>query len=87
MRTTIKLADLLDTVNRRNRESTCSAATRRGWNSLLEAMLHAADAYKGFGYLYADHVPEGEKPGIIWEKDGPGKHAFPDGTRRVYYSA
>ena len=83
MRKTIRLCKLIDQVNRRNRLSTCSPDTRRGWNSLLELCLHDSDAYNGFNYLTAAEIPPGQKPGIIPDYEF-GKHEFPDETRRMY---
>lgn len=86
-RKTLEIRALVETVNRRNRESTCTEDVRRGWNSLLETVLHGAGVYAGFGYLGAADVPEGEKPGIIWhgEPAETTKREFPDETRREYY--
>ena len=80
-RKTIKIAALVAQVNEHNRVSTCAADTRAGWNALLEEVLHAADAYNGFGYLNVGKVPDGYAPGIIGE---PGHFEFPDESRRQY---
>jgi hypothetical protein len=84
-RKTIDVLFLLDKVNDRNRLSTCPADIREGWNSLLEEVLHSTGNYAGFGYLSANDVPEGEKPGI--SHDGDFTPRFPDETRRVYYTS
>jgi hypothetical protein len=81
---TTTIAFIKDVVNRRNRQSTCDPKVREGWNSLLEEILHANNAYEGFNYLTADKVPDGCEPGIIPSYDD-GKHEFPDETRRFYY--
>ncbi len=83
MTKTIKVADLIAEVNRRNRESTCSPEARNGWNNLLEGFLHATDNYNGFGYLKAGEVPAGELPGI---KGEPESFTFPDESRKRYYA-
>ena len=78
----IKLAKLVEWVNRRNSESTCAADVRLGWNLLLEEAMHHADNYGGYRYLAAQYVPKGEKPGIDGEEM---EYIFPDETRRHYY--
>lgn len=82
-RKTIKIVDLINIVNARNVNSTCGSSERRGWNSLLERILHDADVYAGFGYLNQSDVPEGHSPGIR-ETSG---HRFDktDDTRVRYY--
>jgi hypothetical protein len=81
MARTIKIAKLIEMVNRSNRDSTCSAGVREGWNSLLGEVLHATDNYAGFGYLSATEVPKGEEPGIAGTTPNC---VFPDETRRRY---
>lgn len=83
-RKTVKVRELVELVNRRNRESTCPAHVRQGWNSLLEAILHATGNYAGFGYLSADKVPDGHLPGMILDEKRPANNRFPDETRRSY---
>ncbi len=84
-RKTVSVVDMLEKVNQMNRESTCAADIRHGWNSLLECMLHDAGVYAGFGYLNASQVPTGCLPGIVW--DGQNQpSAFPDESRRLYYT-
>ena len=82
MRKTVRLADVAEKVNARNRKSTCSAEVRDGWNSVLEDMLMEADAYLGFQYLEAEDVPDGHLPGIV--RDGNGAAEYPDGSRVRY---
>jgi hypothetical protein len=82
-RATCKLTDLLDEVNRRNRESTCPREMRAGWNSLLEFALSEAGAYAGYGFLGPKDVPVNEKPGIIVNE--PAVNEFPDDSRRFYH--
>lgn len=88
-RKTLRIADVVDKVNHMNRESTCDAGKRAGWNALLESLLHDADAYKGYNNLGSVNVPEGHAPGIKWIEDGDG-YGLPnfdgcDDTRRVYH--
>jgi len=83
---TIKVQDLIDIVNRRNKHSTCSPEVRKGWNSLLEEVLHKTDNYNGFNFLAPDEVPEGEKPGIECFNQDTSKNVFPDESRKVFYS-
>ena len=71
MSITVKLADLLHTVNERNELSTCSREMRQGWNSILEHFLMAAGCFIGFGYLMGWDVPEGILPGMEYvDPDG-----------------
>ncbi|MBW2636013.1 MAG: hypothetical protein JRC86_00555 [Deltaproteobacteria bacterium] len=86
MRKTLKVKDLIDKVNCRNRHSTTTPEKRAGWNSILEAILLETGTYAGFGYLLRNEVPDGEKPGIIPDPTERGtNHEFPDETRRKYY--
>lgn len=62
------------------------AAERLGVASLLTTILHECDAYAGFGYLSADQVPSGCRPGMERNADGTVA-GFPDESRRVYYQA
>ena len=57
-RNTFEISKLVQMVNHRNANSTCSPAERQGWNSLLEKVLFEADAYDGFGYLWRDDLGE-----------------------------
>lgn len=78
----IDVAELKHLVNETNRASVCEPGIRQGMNSLLESALHLAKAYKGYGFLTSDQVPENQNPGIEWNGMEP---EFPDETRRVYY--
>lgn len=79
MRKTFSVAALLHHVNRANETSTVDPAVRQGWNSLLETVLHRADAYYGFGYLEARHLSGsavGSPPGVEFRLlggDRPGE--------------
>jgi hypothetical protein len=84
-RKTFNVAQLVETVNRRNRHSNCTPDVRQGWNSLLEEVLLEAGQYKGYNYLRFDDVAEDVLPGIILNHRGEGEHEFPDETRRFYY--
>jgi hypothetical protein len=86
-RKTVKLSDIIDSVNRKNMYSTCSPEIRQGWNAMLADILHQANSYAGFGYYTQDQVPEGHEPGIIRNDDMPCLNQFPDETRRFYYYA
>lgn len=78
---TVRISDLVNDVNERNSKSTCTPEMRRGWNLLLEGILHNADNYHGYRFLSQREVPEGELPGIAGTE---GKYTFPDDTRRHY---
>ncbi len=83
-RKTVRLRELIDWVNQRNATSTCEPSVREGWNSLLNSILMAADAYKGFNYLRLDELKgeaEGKPPGIVFDPSGENRHEFPDESR------
>lgn len=82
-KTNATLRRLIDTVNHRNRHSTCDPLVRRGWNSILEQALMDANSYAGFGYWKASDLAPGTTPGI--QTDNDGNNTFPDETRRFYY--
>ena len=95
-RTTIKINDLIEHVNKLNRESTVDPKVRQGWNSLLEDILHQSNVYAGFGYLTEEQMQAAghnkpmsslpkQLPGIIRDEDRPENNQFPDETRRFYY--
>lgn len=90
-RKTVDVAALLMEVNRRNRFSTCSEETRKGWNSMLEFVLHSTGNYAGYGYYGPDKVPDGERPGIrgAAETFATVEERFEgcDDSRRFYYSS
>ena len=91
-RKTLKIRTIIELVNLRNRESTYDPEMRQGWNSLLEAILHDADAYAGFGYYSSEELPEGIRPGIRYEGKHPAEDYAErfrdcDDTRRYYYIA
>ena len=81
-RKTFDVRELIETVNSRNRASTCDPKVREGWNSLLENVLFACGVYKGFSYLSASEVPAGQPAGIIPVDSG---FCFPDESRRCYH--
>lgn len=85
-RKTFSVAALLFQVNSFNRKSTLSPDARKGCNSLLEGVLHATDMYRGFDYLGATEVPEGQLPGIRYDGINPS-FADTDETRHSYYVA
>lgn len=73
LRKTIKIRDLILEVNRRNRESTCSAEVRRGWNTLLADILCDNNVYAGYGYV--EPRPTGDYYPGDWPKD-PSRQTF-----------
>ena len=48
---TIRVLDLIEDVNYRNRVSTCDSKVREGWNSFVEGFLARCDAYAGFTFF------------------------------------
>jgi hypothetical protein len=93
----IAILNMIENVNRKNRESTCSADVRQGWNALLEDMLHATGNYSGFGYYSNDELPASMAPGVRYETNDDGvrlpaadmneRFRDCDDTRRFYYAA
>ena len=83
-RRTVKIADLICEVNRKNKLSSCTSHVRNGWNGMLEDILHANGVYAGYWYLATDEVPEGEEPGIVRGEESDAAF-FPDPSRRCYY--
>lgn len=45
---TIRVLDLIEDVNFRNRVSACDSKVREGWNCFVEGILCQCDAYAGF---------------------------------------
>ena len=82
---TYRITDMIDKVNQRNQFSTCSSEIRLGWNCMLADILHDNNVYAGFRYLYEYDVPQGQKPGIIFDANGPGQHLFPDESRKFFH--
>lgn len=91
-RKTIPVLTIVEKANHFLAESTGEFGSHRrlGVCSFVESILHMTDQYNGFGFLDADNVPHGEKPGIIWGFNPEGErdnnyNVYPDETRRVYY--
>lgn len=63
--------------------------TRLGQIVLVESILHETGNYKGFRYLLANEVPEGELPGIRYGEEGilpyPVRFENTDSTRICFY--
>ena len=78
-RKTANVAEVLRSVNMKLARSRCSPHMRLGMISVLEAVLHDAGLYAGFGYLsHADMKRNGlwdEKPGIRYEYAADGSPA------------
>lgn len=75
-RKTIAVAEFVEMINRCLKNSICDGDIRSGMISAVEQVLHKTGNYKGFRYLLQDEVPEGERPGIIYEGDMPA--SYPD---------
>lgn len=80
-RKTIDVAYMLAHANMFNRHSCVSPDIRKGVNMAVDSVLHHCNAYRGFNYLDASEVPEGEKPGIV--RGEPNQ--FPDESRAFFY--
>ena len=72
-RKTFNVKDLVDKMNDRLKNSTCSPEARFGMISVLESILHETGNYRGFTYL------EGE----VGESGYVEK--FGDESRRFYF--
>lgn len=66
-RKTVKVDDLVEQANQMLRVSTCKPEVRQGIINFLEHFLWETGNYKGFRYLLQEEVPEGEKPGVVYE--------------------
>jgi len=101
VRKTIEIKELIETINRRNQQSTCDPKMREGWNCILESILYNSDVYAGYNYYPSNQLGENIEPGMAWENIKTGekvytrpdekdkdqyKNIFPDETRRFYYS-
>ena len=73
-RKTFKVKDLVDKMNSRLENSTCSPEARFGMISVLESILHETGNYAGFNYLESGEVGES---GYV--------ESFGDESRRFYY--
>lgn len=89
-RKTFNVSDLVDTVNQMLVESKADAQERRqGAMNVLEQVLHSTGNYKGFRYLLADEIAEGQ-PGVNYLNGVPHpdpelRFANTDRTRVVYF--
>ena len=70
-RKTVKVDELIDQANLMLRVSTCDPEVRQGIINFLEHFLWETGNYKGFRYLLQEEVPEGEKPGVVYENGLP----------------
>jgi hypothetical protein len=88
-RKTIEVQQIKDYVNERLAKSVdneyVSPAWRFGLCTMLEMILHETGNYKGYNNLYKHQVPEGQKPGIIFDDSPAANHQYPDDSRRIYY--
>ena len=85
-RKTVKLKEIVDLVNERNKKSTCDPKTRQGWNSLLEQLLMQADNYQGFRLLEQNEVPENHKPAKLTKESQQITQGLEiDNTRIEFY--
>lgn len=88
-RKTVDVQQLINTTNQILRTSTCDAHLRKGWCAALEWVLHETGNYRGYRYLTADEVPQGQAPGIRMSALGeimpcPERFVACDDTRRQY---
>lgn len=89
-RKTFNVSDLVDTVNQMLVESKADAQERRqGAMNVLEQVLHITGNYRGFRYLLADEITEGQ-PGVNYvnglpHPDPEQRFANTDRTRVMYF--
>lgn len=77
-RKTFDVSEFVDTVNQILKDSKADAAERRyGVMTVVEHVLHSTGNYRGFRYLLADEIAEGQ-PGVNYV-DG---HPHPDPVQR-----
>ena len=81
-RKTIKVDELMATVNESLAKSTCAPDIRQGMMNVLEHVLNSTDNYRGFRYLTLRDVPAGEKPGINYKVSNGVQGPHPDYTKR-----
>jgi len=76
-RTTVKLSEVLEVANNALKHTADEETTeRRTVCFMVEALLHRANAYRGFKYL--------DGSGITFDR---GKSTIHDDTRRYYFLA
>jgi hypothetical protein len=71
-RKTVKVKDLVEQINRKNKTSTCDRRVRQGWNALLEDILHTTGNYQGFNYYSDVDLADGLTPGVRTEINKSG---------------
>lgn len=80
IRKTASITSILKRTNHRLLHSTCEPGFRQGIASSLEAILHDAGLYSGFGYLSDEDMARAghrtAKPGIRYH-NGQGAHRAP----------
>jgi hypothetical protein len=86
-KTTIRVRDLVEKVNRMLSLSTCGAEGREALVSVISSVLHETGNYAGFRYLDEGEVPQGHLPGIVRKPSpcGDDTVSFPDDTRVEFY--
>lgn len=88
MRKTLPVTEIIDSANfiLATSKGESGAALRAGVVSFAGQLIMKANAYVGFRYLSTEDVPEGEKPGIIFDESDRRAHQYPDTTRIAYYT-
>lgn len=85
-RKTFSVDTFKDQINNILAVSRLSSDRREGFIAALEYVLQETGNYRGYRYLLSSEVPEGHQPGIRFDINGGGAHAFDDcdSTRRSY---
>jgi len=89
-RKTIEISEIVARANNMLASSVnCSQDARLAICSFVESILHKTNNYRGFAYLSQREVPEGYRPGINCDENGPledmeARFANCDDTRRKY---
>ena len=88
-RKTLKINEFTTSINELLATHTENQSYAEGLISALEQALRMTDQYHGFQYLEQHEVPEGQLPGIYWEKNQEGQREAvftnTDRTRVRYY--
>jgi len=85
-RKTIQVSELVAKANTYFAAAGGTPEARKMLQSFVGDFLHATGNYQGFGYLTADRVPPGEKPGIVYKIDDSKDNLYPDDSRVVLYA-
>lgn len=83
-RKTVEIQKVIDYANGYLAAKGGSIDCRRAIISMVEAVLMAANRYRGYRYLGQNELEAGDLPGIRWENDPKDYLTDTDDTRRFY---